>query len=128
MKKSCPGLSNVMMVGDKRKYNVLLVTCKVKVDKDGNPTQELDGDACDVDKSCKTVSDAQNSKVWDAYIKKGMSEYNAAATSNAHKVQYHKMLSKDFSVNGGELTATLKLKRSVVDKLYEKEISSLYKD
>ena len=129
MKKNCSGLANVMMVGDKRKYNVLLVTCKSKVDAtSGVPLQELDGDACDVDPKCKTVAEAQKSKVWAEYIKKGIEKYNSQATSNAHKVQYHYILDEDFSVAKGQLTATLKLKRSVCMDMYKKEIDSMYKD
>ncbi len=139
-----------MMVGDKRKYNIVLVTCKCVVDKDGNPTDKLDGDACDVDPACKTVGEAQKSAKWADYIKKGIKIYNDSATSNAHKVQYHTILDKDFSVNDGQLTATLKvsfidvnyqheylltvnelrhqLKRAVCNDMYKKEIDSLYKD
>ena len=31
IKRLCPGISNAMMVGDKRKFNVCLVTLKTKV-------------------------------------------------------------------------------------------------
>merc|ERR1711871_1501658 len=37
IKVNCPALANVMMIGDKRKYNVCLVTLKSGVDDDGNP-------------------------------------------------------------------------------------------
>lgn len=43
-------------------------------------------------------------------------------------LQYHKILDRDFSVGSGELTATLKLKRNVVNEMYKKEIDALYKD
>ncbi len=47
IKKACPALSNVMMVGDRQKYNCCLVTLKVKAnaDVDGAFTNELDGEA-----------------------------------------------------------------------------------
>lgn len=126
MKKSCNGLANVMMVGDKRKFNVLLVTLKSKIDKDGNPLEGLDGEALDVDPNCKTIGQAKTSKLWEEHIKKGMKVYNDSCPSNAHKVQYFAILDRDFSVNGGELTATLKLKRAVCMEIYKKEIDAMY--
>jgi long-chain-fatty-acid--CoA ligase ACSBG len=44
-KRFCPGLSNVMMVGDKKKFIVCLVTIKTKPLPDGSFGDELDGDA-----------------------------------------------------------------------------------
>ncbi len=38
------------------------------------------------------------------------------------------ILDRDFSVSGGELTATLKLKRQEVDKKYKDVIDTLYTD
>jgi len=43
-------------------------------------------------------------------------------------VQKFQILDKDFSVIGGELTETLKLKRSVVTKIYESVIDGFYAD
>ena len=38
------------------------------------------------------------------------------------------ILDNDFSVRGGELTATLKLKRQEVDKMYKAVIDKMYMD
>jgi len=46
--------------------------------------------------------------------------------SRAQYVQKHLILEDDFTVEGGELTATLKLKRKVVDKKYEAAIEQMY--
>jgi long-chain acyl-CoA synthetase len=42
-------------------------------------------------------------------------------------VKKFKILLKDFSVEGGELTPTMKVKRKVVTEKYKKEIEELYK-
>ena len=46
--------------------------------------------------------------------------------NNAWKVQYFRICPIDFSVEGGELTATLKLKRSFVDEKYKALIDDMY--
>ena len=126
IKASCPALANVMMVGDKKKYNVILVTLKTRVDSEENPVDILSGEAKLVDPNVKVVSEAKQSHLWDEYIKNGIKKYNDAATSNAHKVQYHIILDQDFSLSGGELTATMKLKRSFCMTKYKDIIDELY--
>lgn len=51
---------------------------------------------------------------------------NAGATFNAQRVQKFHLLSTDFSVPGGELGPTLKLKRHYVLKKYETQINNFY--
>merc|ERR1719271_1800737 len=36
LKELCPAISNVMMVGDKRKYNVILLSVKTEMDLETN--------------------------------------------------------------------------------------------
>jgi len=127
IKKHCPALSNVIMIGNNRKYNVMLVTLKTKPDLDtGAFFPDLIGEAADVNPSVKTVSEALNDPVWNAYIKKGMETYNKAAVSNAQKIQKFAILPTDLSIPGGELTGTLKLKRNVVTEKYASVIDALY--
>ena len=114
-----------MMVGDKRKYNVCLVTLKTE-EKDGWPTDVLTGDAAAF-RGVKTVGDAQNSAEVAKAIQNAIDITNANAVSRAQKIQYYRLLDQDFSVNGGHLTATLKLKRSVCAKMYADTIESMYK-
>ena len=42
------------------------------------------------------------------------------------QIKYYKVLDKAFSVETGELTPTLKLKRRIVFEKYKDEIESLY--
>merc|ERR1719198_2843347 len=49
LKELCPAISNVMLVGDKRKYNVCLITLKTVVDVEtGLSSGKLSGDAVGV--------------------------------------------------------------------------------
>merc|ERR1712194_214129 len=51
---------------------------------------------------------------------------NKCCPSNATKIQKFMILPADFSVETTELTATLKLKRSVVANMYADDIASIY--
>jgi long-subunit acyl-CoA synthetase (AMP-forming) len=62
------------------------------------------------------------------FIFQGMKRANAKAVSNAAKVQKFAVLPKDFSLAGGELGPTLKLKRSVVVQKYQSIIEDLYNE
>ncbi|XP_044274953.1 long-chain-fatty-acid--CoA ligase ACSBG2 isoform X2 [Varanus komodoensis] len=133
VKEAVPFLSNVMLVGDKAKFLGMLMTLKCKVNLDtGEPEDELTPEAIELlhklgSKATK-VSDIVNSKdaaVFTA-IQKGVSLVNDHATSNAQKIQKWVLLGKDFSIAGGELGPTMKLRRPVVAKMYKEQIAQIY--
>ena len=72
----------------------------------------------------------QSSCVWlfrlTRFVQEGIDRANAEATSNAQRVQKFTILPTDFSVPGGELGPTLKLKRHYVLKKYENTIRNMY--
>lgn len=55
-----------------------------------------------------------------------MKEGNKKTDSNAQIVQKWTLLSSDFSEKTGELTPTMKLKRSVVAEKFSDEIEKMY--
>jgi len=130
IKLLCPALSNVMMVGDNRKYNVALVTLQA----DGSTGEFPGGDnlagvALDVNPSVKTISAAMNDPVWRKYIQDGIDKTNAnpnVCQNNAWKIQRFAILPRDFSIQTGEFTATLKLRRSVADEMWKEVVDSMY--
>ncbi len=60
-------------------------------------------------------------------IKKQVDEVNEKLP-RYEQIKYYKIMDKNFSVESGELTPTLKLKRRVVFEKYKDEIESLYKN
>ncbi|CAM9161306.1 unnamed protein product [Ectocarpus fasciculatus] len=80
----------------------------------------------DVADSASTMSAAAKDPLWAKSIDDAMKTANSKTTSNAQIVQKWKMLPVDFSEKAGELTPTLKLKRSVVGEKYAELIDSLY--
>lgn len=130
LKAELPALSNIMVIGDKRKFLTFVCTFRVVTDADGNPSHVLDRAALQVAQEigshAKTVQEARNCDKFQKYITDGMKRANAKATSRAQCTQKFLVLERDFSIGGGELTPTLKLKRSVVEKMYAEEIEELY--
>ena len=59
-------------------------------------------------------------------IEQGLGEVNKKAISNAQKVQKFTILPAEFSVDGGELTPTLKMKRKIISQKYEGQINAMY--
>ncbi|XP_022106197.1 long-chain-fatty-acid--CoA ligase ACSBG2-like isoform X2 [Acanthaster planci] len=126
-----PILNNCMVIGDRRKFLSLLVTFKVEMDEETQePTEELNAEALSIceklGSTAKTVSEAEADEKIQQSIQKGVDAYNKQATSRAQMVQKWKVVKKDFTVAGGELGPTLKLKRPVVTKQYAELIDSFY--
>jgi len=127
IKEGLPALSNAVLIGDKRKYFVLLATCKCAPNEDGSFSQALAGEALAVDPGCTTAAQAARSARWKQYVQAGIDAYNKSkAVSGAQRVVQFAILEHDFSVPTGELGPTLKLKRNVVNEKYAALIDSLY--
>uniref|UniRef100_A0A667XS11 long-chain-fatty-acid--CoA ligase n=1 Tax=Myripristis murdjan TaxID=586833 RepID=A0A667XS11_9TELE len=125
-------ISNAMLIGDKLKFLSMLLTLKCVVDDNGEPTDELTPEAvafCQQHGVTATkISEILANKEPAVYkaIQEGMERVNARATSNAQKIQKWVILDRDFSVSGGELGPTMKLKRPVVVKMYQEKINEMY--
>jgi long-chain-fatty-acid--CoA ligase ACSBG len=131
MKAAMLAISNVMVVGDRRKYLAMLVSLKVEIDPETQlPTDRLAADALfvgnQIGSSATSYSKAKTDPVWNDYINKGMKQANGKTTSNAQVVQKWRWLPVDFSEKEGDLTPTLKLKRKVVATKYAELIESIY--
>jgi len=130
-------ISNVMVIGDKRKFLTCILTLSVKPNPEAPPqtyplSNRLSGDALEIVKSlgskAETVEDAQKDPLINNYIKQKIGEANKNAISNAHCVQKYIIAPKDFTIEGDELTPTLKLKRKIVLEKYKNEIEEMYID
>jgi len=129
VKTNCPGISNLIMIGNQRKYNVALVTLKAKGATGEEPgTDELDATVLTISK-VKTISAAAKDSKWIQTITNAIINTNkdgSVCPSNASKIQKFTILPRDLSIQGGELTPTLKTKRSVVESKYKDVIDMMY--
>ncbi|XP_077275861.1 acyl-CoA synthetase bubblegum family member 1 isoform X1 [Temnothorax americanus] len=128
-----PYLSNVMVIGDKRKYLTVLVTLKSNMNEEtGEPLDTLNSEvlkwAKSLNSSAKTVTEVISSRDSAIYeeIEEAIKRANTQAISNAQKVQKFEILPHDFSIPTGELGPTLKLKKNVVQKMYADLIDKMY--
>eukprot|EP00730_Choanoeca_flexa_P001504 TRINITY_DN10664_c0_g2_i2.p1 TRINITY_DN10664_c0_g2~~TRINITY_DN10664_c0_g2_i2.p1 ORF type:complete len:651 (+),score=201.92 TRINITY_DN10664_c0_g2_i2:70-2022(+) len=132
MKEACPLLANVMVIGDKRKFLSQLVTLKSEVDiETGEPLDQLTPEAIEIVKgylgsSATTVSAARQDENVIKYIEECREKANEKAVSRAQRVQKSFILKADFSVPGGELGPTLKLRRPIVMDKFHDEIEGIY--
>lgn len=130
VKKTCDGIGEVMMFGDKRKYNVALVTLKaVGANGEVPGTDALDAGAKRVNPSVTTISGAMTDAKWIETVTAAFASANnngKVCPNNAFKIQKFMILPLNFSEENGELTPTKKLKRAVVAKLYAEMIEKLY--
>jgi len=130
VKKSCDGICEIMMVGDKRKYNVALVTLKaVGANGEVPGTDTLDAGAARVKKEVTTISQAMEDKDWIEAVTAAITSANSnnkVCVNNSFKIQKFTILPTNFSEEGNELTPTKKLKRKVVEGKYAEIIEKLY--
>lgn len=131
MKDAMAALSNVVVIGDKRKYLTMLISLKVEVDPStGLPSDKLSPASLSISKdigsTATTASEAMNDAKWISYVNQGVKKANEKTASRAQFVQKWAFLPTDLSENAGELTPTLKIKRNVINELHAELIASLY--
>jgi len=131
MKEAMPALSNCMVIGDKRKFLSILFCLQVEIGADdGVATNKLTGAALDTSKeigsTAVTTDEVKSCAAWKKYLDDGMVAANKKAISRAQRVAKWALLDTDFTEPGGELTPTLKLKRSVASKKYADVIEGIY--
>lgn len=150
VKKRLPIISQVLLLGDKQKFCSTFLTLAVDVDPDTmEPSNKLTSAALDwcryieknlsyqesniffarsVGSNANTVQDVlkgPDSNIMRG-IQAGIDAANKEAVSNAQKIQKWMIIPRDFSIPGGEIGPTMKVKRQHVVKMYQKQINKIY--
>ncbi|XP_065102850.1 long-chain-fatty-acid--CoA ligase ACSBG2 isoform X1 [Paramisgurnus dabryanus] len=135
IKEAVPLISNAMLIGDKRKFLSMLLTIKCQVNGEtGIPEDELTPEAVELCRKLGSNSTRVSEiaggrdRLVSAAIQEGINRVNEKATSNAQRIQKWTVLERDFSIPGGELGPTMKLKRPVVMKMFKDQIENFYKE
>ncbi|XP_057350692.1 long-chain-fatty-acid--CoA ligase ACSBG1 isoform X5 [Manis pentadactyla] len=134
VKRELPIISNAMLLGDQRKFLAMLLTLKCTVDPDtSDPTDNLTEQAVEfcqsVGSTATKVSEVvgKDEAVYRA-IEEGIRRVNRNAAARPYHIQKWAILGKDFSIPGGELGPTMKLKRFTVLEKYKDTIDSFYQE
>lgn len=106
---------HIVVVGDQRKFLSVLLVPKYKSTTGNKLHNSVIGYGPDLNSN----SELKN------IIDDALDEVNNEASSNANKVRKWIIIDQNFSI-GNELTPTLKLRRSIVQNKYKKEIDTLY--
>jgi long-chain-fatty-acid--CoA ligase ACSBG len=132
IKEEMPAISQAVVIGDGRKFLSVLLTLKTGVNEEsGVPDCYLTGDAKAVAKSLNspayTVDEAIRCSRYQQYLAEGIQRVNQKAVSRAAEIRKWAVLPTDLSVAGGELTATMKIKRKEISVMYESVIDEIYR-
>ena len=115
--KADPFISQVMIYGDRRPYPVALITVNPdELSKFAREQGILASETAVIVKHPKVVE----------RIGRTVEEKNTQLQSYA-KIKRFRVLATDFTLDGGELTPTLKVKRTVVAQKYKDTIEELYR-
>ncbi len=116
MLKTYAGISQVVVVGDKRKYLTALVT----LDNEALPAL-----LADLDLDSASVKNAHENEKVIARLQDYFDEVNGRL-ARFETVKYFRVLPHDFTIESGEMTPSLKVKRRVVQEKYEDLIDGMY--
>ena len=116
--KSQKVLSQFVVLGDRRSYLTALLTLdRDQVIRYANENQILFSEYEELIKNSKVI-------LW---VQKMVDEVNRTL-ANHEKIKKFLILPNEFSIEGGELTPSLKIRRNWVSQKYQSELDTLYAD
>ena len=125
-------ISNAFLIGDARKYLVMLISLKTNARPDGDISNDLAPEVVSFFQSngieATKVDQAINNQAVRKIVQEVINEVNKTATSRAQEIKKFEFIPHDFSISGGEMTPTLKVKRKTVNEKYKALIESMYQD
>ena len=130
--KSIPLVSQCYLVGDGRKFCSALITLdmgiilrdKFGVDPNSIPKDPIKQNEMIVDKG-SALSDFTNSEEVFNEIKEKIDTMNLKFSS-PEQIKKFTILPRDFSIDDGELTPTLKIRRKIINDNWATEIDNIY--
>jgi long-subunit acyl-CoA synthetase (AMP-forming) len=116
VKAACPLVAQVVVIGDRRPYNIALIT--------------LDPDACRALAAKQGLEDPSpaamaREEVVRESVAAGVEAGNLAL-SRVEQIKKFKLVEAEWEPGGDELTPTMKLKRKPIGEKYAAEIEALY--
>lgn len=125
-KDICKICSNIIVIGDLRKYLSAFIT--LKTDEEGRFLIEVQSFLKEIGSEAKDIIEAIACSKIKGFIESCLNTVNSKAVSRAQIIKKYKLLTHDFSIETGELTPTLKVKRKFITQKYAKEIEIMYSE
>lgn len=116
--KTIPGVLQAAVVGDRRKFLAALLT----LDPDAAPRIARERGL-----SASSTAELASHAGFQAYVREAIDEVNRDLARYESIKRFH-VLARELTVESGELTPTLKIKRKVVAARYGAEIDAMYAD
>ena len=114
--KTIPIVSQAIVVGDRRKFLACLLTLD---------PEKVEANAKEAGSNAKSVAEAIECDAFKAHIQKQIEEVNKTL-ARVQTIKKFEIVAQDFSVETGELTPTMKVKRKVVREKYADIIEGFY--
>lgn len=114
--KGIPVVAQAVVVGDRRKYLAALVTLD---------PERVQTEAALAGSAAKTIAEAARCDVFRRHLEKQIDDVNGKL-ARVQTIKRFTIVPSEFTIDGGELTPTMKVKRKVVNEKYRSEIEALY--
>ncbi|UCG86019.1 MAG: AMP-binding protein [Gemmatimonadota bacterium] len=115
--RQIPAVSQAVVVGDRRKYLGALLTL------DSN---RIEAEAQAAGSPARDSKSAAACPIFRRHLEKQVAQVNESQ-ARYETIKRFVILPEDFSIAGGELTPTMKIKRRVICEKYAEEVDELYK-
>lgn len=115
--KAVDGIAQVVVVGDRKPYLCALITL------DPENLEEL---ASAAGSSAKALEDLATDEKVRAYVERRIAEDCNTKVARYQTIKKFEILPHEFSVEGGELTPTMKLRRKIIDDKYGDIVAGFY--
>lgn len=114
--KSIPIVGQAVVVGDRMKYLAALLTLD---------PERLHTEVAAAGSPAKTMEEAAACETFRQHLQRQIDEINVKL-ARVQTIKKFVVVPTEFSIDGGELTPTMKVKRKVVNEKYKAEIASMY--
>lgn len=116
--KAIPVVAQAVVIGDRRKFLAALLTLD---------PERVAAEAEVAGSKARSVEEAASCTIFRAHLDKQVGEVNARL-ARVQTIKKFTVIPREFTIDGGELTPTMKIKRKVVNEKYKVEIEAIYAD
>ncbi len=114
--KAIPVVGQAVVIGDRRKYLSALLSLD---------PERVEEEARLAGSPARTVAEAATCATFKAHLDRQVEEINGRL-ARVQTIKRYTILPAEMTVDGGELTPTLKLRRKVIGEKYHAEIEAMY--